>query len=112
MKVHRALIFTFAYAKDRCNKPNATPDFKVGDLVLVSTTNFNNIKGCKKLKYSSAVPFLIKALHGENSVEVELCDELSNTHTKVPGSLINPYKSGDAKIFPPKNKVSQHIPPV
>ncbi|MBW0583478.1 hypothetical protein O181_123193 [Austropuccinia psidii MF-1] len=40
---------SFAYAKDKWDKSHGTPDFKVGDLVLVSTTNFNNIKGCKKL---------------------------------------------------------------
>ncbi|MBW0569813.1 hypothetical protein O181_109528 [Austropuccinia psidii MF-1] len=59
---------SFAYAKDKWDKSHATPDFKVGDLVLVSTTNFNNIKGCKKLKDSFAGPFVIKALHGENAV--------------------------------------------
>ncbi|MBW0580460.1 hypothetical protein O181_120175 [Austropuccinia psidii MF-1] len=61
---------SFAYAKDKWDKPHATPDFKVGDLVLVSTTNFNNIKGCKKLKGSFEGPFVIKALHGENAIEV------------------------------------------
>ncbi|MBW0588017.1 hypothetical protein O181_127732 [Austropuccinia psidii MF-1] len=35
---------SFEYAKDKWDKSHATPDFKVGDLVLVSTTNFNNIK--------------------------------------------------------------------
>ncbi|MBW0478160.1 hypothetical protein O181_017875 [Austropuccinia psidii MF-1] len=65
---------SFAYAKDKWEKLPATPHFKVGDLVLVSTTNFNNIKGCKKLKYSFAGTFGIKDLHGENSVEVELSE--------------------------------------
>ncbi|MBW0565165.1 hypothetical protein O181_104880 [Austropuccinia psidii MF-1] len=40
----------FAYDKEKGDKTNATPDFKVGDLVLASTTDFNNIKVCKKLK--------------------------------------------------------------
>ncbi|MBW0547473.1 hypothetical protein O181_087188 [Austropuccinia psidii MF-1] len=35
---------SFAYAKDKWDKSNATPDFEVGDLVLVSTTNLNYIK--------------------------------------------------------------------
>ncbi|MBW0589679.1 hypothetical protein O181_129394 [Austropuccinia psidii MF-1] len=34
---------SFAYAKDKWDKSHSTPDFKVGDLVLVSTTNFKNI---------------------------------------------------------------------
>ncbi|MBW0480275.1 hypothetical protein O181_019990 [Austropuccinia psidii MF-1] len=67
---------SFAYAKDKWEKSHATPDFKVGDLVLVSTTNFNNIKGCEKLRHSFAGPFVIKAIHGENAVEVELSEEL------------------------------------
>ncbi|MBW0545680.1 hypothetical protein O181_085395 [Austropuccinia psidii MF-1] len=59
---------SFSYAKDKWDKSHATLDFKVDDLVLVSTTNFNDIKGCKKLKYSFAGPFVTKALHGENAV--------------------------------------------
>ncbi|MBW0538927.1 hypothetical protein O181_078642 [Austropuccinia psidii MF-1] len=42
----------FDYAKQKRDKSNKVPDFKVGDLVLVSTLNFNNIKGPKKLKDS------------------------------------------------------------
>ncbi|MBW0547310.1 hypothetical protein O181_087025 [Austropuccinia psidii MF-1] len=61
---------SFAYVQDKWDKSHATPDFKVGDLVLVSITNFNNIKGCKKLKDSFSGHFVIKALHGENAVEV------------------------------------------
>ncbi|MBW0529700.1 hypothetical protein O181_069415 [Austropuccinia psidii MF-1] len=60
----RCMEDSFAYAKDKLYQSHATPDLKVGDLVLVSTTNFHNIKGCKKLKDSFAGPFFIKALHG------------------------------------------------
>ncbi|MBW0594102.1 hypothetical protein O181_133817 [Austropuccinia psidii MF-1] len=67
----RLMEDSFAYAKDKGDKSHATPDCKVGDLVLVSTTSFNNIKGCKKLKASFSGTFVIKALHGENAVEVE-----------------------------------------
>ncbi|MBW0578395.1 hypothetical protein O181_118110 [Austropuccinia psidii MF-1] len=76
----RCMEDSFAYAKYKWDKSHATPDFKVGDLVLVSTTNFNNIKGCKMLKDCFAAPFVIKNLHGGNAVEVELCEELSNKH--------------------------------
>ncbi|MBW0534809.1 hypothetical protein O181_074524 [Austropuccinia psidii MF-1] len=108
----RCMEDSFEYAKDKWDKSHATADFKVGDLVLVSTTNFNNIRGCKKLKYSFAGPFVIKALHGENSVEVELSEELSNKHPTFPMSLIKPYKSSDAETFPLRNKVPQVIPPI
>ncbi|MBW0587487.1 hypothetical protein O181_127202 [Austropuccinia psidii MF-1] len=103
---------SFAYAKDKWDKSHATTDFKVGDLVLLSTTNFNNIKGCKKLKNSFAGPFDIKALHGENGVELELSEELSNKHPTIPVCLIKPYKSSDAETFSLRNKVPQLIPPI
>ncbi|MBW0559034.1 hypothetical protein O181_098749 [Austropuccinia psidii MF-1] len=55
---------SFAHSKDKWDKSHSTPDIKVGYLVLVSTTNFNSIKGCKKRKYSFSGTFVIKALHG------------------------------------------------
>ncbi|MBW0566841.1 hypothetical protein O181_106556 [Austropuccinia psidii MF-1] len=109
--VLRCMEDSFAYSKEKWDKSHATPDFKVGDLVLVSTTNFNNIKGCKKLKDSFSGPFVIKALHGENTVEVELSEELSNNHPTFPVSLIKAYKSSDTENFPLRNKTPQAIPP-
>ncbi|MBW0550565.1 hypothetical protein O181_090280 [Austropuccinia psidii MF-1] len=91
----RCMEDSFSYDKDKWDKSHETPDFKVGDLVLVSTTNFNNIKGCKNLKDSFAGPFVIKALHGENAVEVELSEEFTNKNPTFPVSLIKPYKSSD-----------------
>ncbi|MBW0593561.1 hypothetical protein O181_133276 [Austropuccinia psidii MF-1] len=108
----RCMEDSFAYAKDKWNKSHATPDFKIKDLILVSTTNFNKIKGCKKLKNFLAGPFVIKDLHGENSIEVELSEQLSNKHHTFPVSVIKTYKSGDTEKFPLRNKVSHHIPPV
>ncbi|MBW0464418.1 hypothetical protein O181_004133 [Austropuccinia psidii MF-1] len=103
---------SFSYAQDQWDKSHATPDYKVGDLVLVSTTHLDNIKGFKKLKDSFAVPFVIKALHGENAIEVELSDELSNKHPTFPVSLVKPYKSSDAETFPMRNKAPHHILPI
>ncbi|MBW0592777.1 hypothetical protein O181_132492, partial [Austropuccinia psidii MF-1] len=103
---------SFAYAKDKWDESHATPDFKVGDLVLVSTTNLNNIKGCKKLKDSFAGAFVLNALHGENAVEVELSEELSNKHPTLPVSLIKPYESSDSETFPLRNKDPQVMPPI
>ncbi|MBW0507547.1 hypothetical protein O181_047262 [Austropuccinia psidii MF-1] len=62
----------FEYANQKWDKSYKTPEFKVGDLILVSTFNFNNIKHPKKLKDSFAGPFIIKPLHGTNAVEVKL----------------------------------------
>ncbi|MBW0566547.1 hypothetical protein O181_106262 [Austropuccinia psidii MF-1] len=108
----RCIKDSFAYAKDKWDKSHATPDFKVRDLVHVPTTNFKNIKGFKKLKDYFAGPFFIKALHGENEIEVESSEELSNKHTTFPISLVKLYKSSDAEKFPLRNEFPQHIPPI
>ncbi|MBW0535406.1 hypothetical protein O181_075121 [Austropuccinia psidii MF-1] len=63
---------SFEYATQKWDKSHKNPEFKVGDLILAPTLNFNNIKGQKKSKDSFAGPFIIKALHGTNSVQVEL----------------------------------------
>ncbi|MBW0522288.1 hypothetical protein O181_062003 [Austropuccinia psidii MF-1] len=57
-------------------------------------------------------PFVIKAFHGENAVEVELSEEFSNKHPKFPVSLIEAYKSSDAEKFPLRNEAPQAIPPI
>ncbi|MBW0566920.1 hypothetical protein O181_106635, partial [Austropuccinia psidii MF-1] len=69
---NRFMKDSFKYEKERWDKSHEPPDFKIGDLFLVSTPNFNNIKGPKKLKDFFAGPFMIKALHGPNAVQVEL----------------------------------------
>ncbi|MBW0518284.1 hypothetical protein O181_057999 [Austropuccinia psidii MF-1] len=45
------------------------PDFKGGDQVLVSTLNFNNLKGQKKMRDSFLGPFNIIELIRKNAVE-------------------------------------------
>ncbi|MBW0482646.1 hypothetical protein O181_022361 [Austropuccinia psidii MF-1] len=105
----RCMEDSFSYSKDKWKKSNGTPNLGVGDLVLLSTTNFNNIKGCKKLKDSFAGPFDIKAHNGENGIEVELFQELSNRHPTFPVSLIMSYKQGhhwDSRKIPQKNAFS------
>ncbi|MBW0518064.1 hypothetical protein O181_057779 [Austropuccinia psidii MF-1] len=81
----------FKYAKERWDKPHKPPDFNIGDLALVSSLYFNNIKGPKKLKYSFAGPLMIKALHGPNAVQLDLTGELMNKNPALPLSLIKPY---------------------
>ncbi|MBW0476915.1 hypothetical protein O181_016630 [Austropuccinia psidii MF-1] len=49
----------FEYEKQKWDKSHKVPDFKVGDLVLVSTLNFININGSKKYKDSYLGPFLL-----------------------------------------------------
>ncbi|MBW0494033.1 hypothetical protein O181_033748 [Austropuccinia psidii MF-1] len=100
------------YAKERWYKSHKPHDFKIGDLVLVSTLNFNNIRGPKKLKGSFAGPFMIKALHGPNAVQFELAGELMKKHLTFPVSLIKPYNSSDKELFPLQNKPPLEIPPL
>ncbi|MBW0539227.1 hypothetical protein O181_078942 [Austropuccinia psidii MF-1] len=79
----------FDYAKKKWDKSHKVPDFKVGELVLVSTLNFNNIQGPKKLKDSYVGSFSIVSLHGTNAVQVEVSGELESKNPTFPVSLIN-----------------------
>ncbi|MBW0544965.1 hypothetical protein O181_084680 [Austropuccinia psidii MF-1] len=81
-------------------------------IVLVSTLNFNNIKGPKKLKYSYLGPFVIFALHGNNAVQVELSGELENKHPTSPVSLIKQYQPADKELLPSRNPTPLSVPPV
>ncbi|MBW0465746.1 hypothetical protein O181_005461 [Austropuccinia psidii MF-1] len=72
----QSINYTFEYDKQKWDKGQKVPDFKVGDLVLVSTSNFNNIKGLKKLNYSYGGYFFIVSLHGTNAFQVEFSCEL------------------------------------
>ncbi|MBW0482286.1 hypothetical protein O181_022001 [Austropuccinia psidii MF-1] len=72
---YRFMQDSFKYSKERWDKSHKPPAFKVGDLVLVSTLNFVNIKGSKKLKDCFAGPLMIKALHGTNAVKLEITGE-------------------------------------
>ncbi|MBW0551739.1 hypothetical protein O181_091454 [Austropuccinia psidii MF-1] len=109
---NRCMQDYFKYAKERWDLIDKPPDFKIGDLVLVSTLTFNNIKGPKKLKDSFAGPFMIKALHGPNAVQLELTGELMNKHPAFPVSLIKPYSSSDKELFALRNKPPLEIPPL
>ncbi|MBW0496540.1 hypothetical protein O181_036255 [Austropuccinia psidii MF-1] len=109
---NRCMQDSFKYAKERCNKSHKPPDLKIGDLVLVSTLNFNNIKGQKKLKDSFAGPFMIKELHRPNAVQLELTGELMNKHSIFPVILIKPYSSSEKELFPLRNKPPLEIPPL
>ncbi|MBW0585036.1 hypothetical protein O181_124751 [Austropuccinia psidii MF-1] len=102
----------FDYAKQKWYNSHKVPYFKVGDLVLVSTLNFTNNKGPKKLEDSYVGPFVIFALHGTNSVQVELSGELENKHPTFPVSLIKPYQPADKEWFPLRNPTPLTVPPV
>ncbi|MBW0573863.1 hypothetical protein O181_113578 [Austropuccinia psidii MF-1] len=102
----------FEYPKQKWDKSHKVPDFKVGDLVLASSLNFNNIKDPKNLKDSDVGPFVIVALHGTNAVQVELSGELENKKSTFPVSLIKPYQPTDKECFPLRNPTPLTVPPV
>ncbi|MBW0551814.1 hypothetical protein O181_091529 [Austropuccinia psidii MF-1] len=95
---------SFKYAKERWDKSHKPPDFKVQDLVLVSTLNLNNIKGQKKIKYSFSGPSMIRALNGPNAVKLEFTGELMNKHSTFPLVLIKTFISSDKELFLQRNK--------
>ncbi|MBW0572283.1 hypothetical protein O181_111998 [Austropuccinia psidii MF-1] len=99
----------FEYAKLKWDKSHKAPEFKVGDLILVSTLNFNNIQGPKKLKNSFA-QFIIKALHGTNAVQVELSTELENKNPAFPVSIVKHYTSSNKELFPLRNETPLAVP--
>ncbi|MBW0544931.1 hypothetical protein O181_084646 [Austropuccinia psidii MF-1] len=103
---------SFKYSKQKLDQSHKPPDFKIGDFVLVSTLNFNNIKGPEKLKDFFAGPFMLKALHGPNAVQLKLTGELINKHPTFPVRLIKPYSSSYKELFPLRNKLPLEIPPL
>ncbi|MBW0524695.1 hypothetical protein O181_064410 [Austropuccinia psidii MF-1] len=97
----QSMDVVFDYAKQKWDKRNKVPDLKVGGLVLVSTLNFDNIKGPKKLKDYYVGSFVIVALHGNNAFQVELSGELENKQpTLYPTPLTVPpvEQNEDKKI--------------
>ncbi|MBW0568066.1 hypothetical protein O181_107781 [Austropuccinia psidii MF-1] len=80
------------------------PDFKEGDQVLVSTLNFKNLKGPKKMRDSFGGPFNIIKLIGKNAVEVKLTEEFSRKHPIFPEFLVKPYFQTEEDKFPSKKK--------
>ncbi|MBW0558391.1 hypothetical protein O181_098106 [Austropuccinia psidii MF-1] len=102
----------FDYVKQKWDKSHKVPEFKVGDLVLLSTLNLNNIKGPNKLKYYYVGPFVIFSLHGTNAVQVELSGESENKHHTFPVSLIKTYLPAEKELFPLRNPTPLNVPPV
>ena len=100
------------YNKERWDKTHKEHVFQVGDQVLISTQNFNNIKGPKKLKAAFVGPFIIKALHGSNAVEVILTGELERKHPTFPISLLKPYIDPQKDKFPMRKDPIIEIPPL
>ncbi|MBW0471695.1 hypothetical protein O181_011410 [Austropuccinia psidii MF-1] len=96
------------YSKQRWDKSHMETDFKEADQVLVSTLNFNNLKGTKKMRDSFLGPFTIINLVGKNAVEVKLTEEFSWKRPVFPVSLGKPYFQTEEDKFPPGRKSPHH----
>ncbi|MBW0538096.1 hypothetical protein O181_077811 [Austropuccinia psidii MF-1] len=88
------------YNKQRWDKSHMESDFKEGDQVLVSTRNFNNLKGPKKMRDSFVGLFTIIKLIGKKAVEFKLAEEFSRKHPVFPVSLVKPYFQTEEEKFP------------
>ncbi|MBW0482610.1 hypothetical protein O181_022325 [Austropuccinia psidii MF-1] len=80
------------------------PDFKEGDQVLVSTLNFSNIEGPKKMRVLFVRSFTIIKLIVKNEVEVRLKEEFSRKNPVFPVSLVKPYFQTEEDTFPSRRK--------
>ncbi|MBW0466255.1 hypothetical protein O181_005970 [Austropuccinia psidii MF-1] len=92
------------YNKQRWEKSHMKPDFQEGDQVLVSTLNFNDLKGPKKIRDSFVGPFTIFTLIGKNQVQFKLTEEFSRKHPVFPVSLVMPYFQTEEDKFPSRKK--------
>ncbi|MBW0549556.1 hypothetical protein O181_089271 [Austropuccinia psidii MF-1] len=92
------------YNKQRWDKAHMQPDFKEESQVLVSTLNFNNLKGPKKTRDSFVRPFNIIKLIGKNAVEVKLTEKSSRKHPIFPVFLVKQYFQTEEDKFPSKKK--------
>ncbi|MBW0460493.1 hypothetical protein O181_000208 [Austropuccinia psidii MF-1] len=101
----------FEYAKQKLDKSHEVPDFKLVDLVLVSTLNFDKIKGQMKIKNPYVVPFVNFSLPGTNAVQVELSGELENKHPTFLVILMKPYQPADKELFSLTNPTPLILPP-
>ncbi|MBW0531227.1 hypothetical protein O181_070942 [Austropuccinia psidii MF-1] len=100
------------YAKKKWDKIHKTQEFKFGDLLLVSTLSFDNIKDPNKLEDSFAGLLIITALHGTNAIQVELSGELENKHPTFPVSLVKNYTSSEKELFLLINETPFEVPPL
>ncbi|MBW0500459.1 hypothetical protein O181_040174 [Austropuccinia psidii MF-1] len=96
---HKCIAEAKEYKKEKYDKTHMEPDFQEGDQVLVSTLNFNSLKGQKKMRDSFVGPFNKIKLRGKNAVEAILTEGFSRKHTVFPVSLVKPYfQTGEDKF--------------
>ncbi|MBW0468214.1 hypothetical protein O181_007929 [Austropuccinia psidii MF-1] len=80
------------------------PDFKEGHQVLVSTLNFNNLKGPKQMRAPFVGTYTIIKLIGRKAVEAKLTQEFSRKYPVFPVSLVKPYFQKEEDKFPSRRR--------
>ena len=58
----------FEYSKEKWDKGHTPSTINVGDRVMISTVNFTNLQGAKKLQDTFVGPFLVIGKQGPNAV--------------------------------------------
>ncbi|MBW0567206.1 hypothetical protein O181_106921 [Austropuccinia psidii MF-1] len=92
------------YIKQRWDKSYMEPDFKEGDRVLVSTLNFNNLEGQKKMRDTFVGLFTIIKMIGKNAVEFKPPEGFSTKHPVFLVSLVKPYFQKKEDKYPSRRK--------
>ncbi|MBW0507231.1 hypothetical protein O181_046946 [Austropuccinia psidii MF-1] len=70
----------------------------------MSTLNFNNFNGPKRMRELFVGTFTIIKLIGKNEVEVKLTEEFSRKHPVFPVGLVKPYFQTEEDKFPFRKK--------
>ena len=100
------------YNKNRWDKTHKSSDIKVGDQVLISTVNFANMEGPRKLRDAFIGPFVVKAFHGPNAIEVILTGDYMRKHPTFPISLVKKYITSNRNDQSKDTQINVVIPPL
>ncbi|MBW0479087.1 hypothetical protein O181_018802 [Austropuccinia psidii MF-1] len=88
------------YNKKRYDKTHMETEFKEGYQVLLSTLNFNNLKGPNKMRDSFVGPFTIIKLVGKNAVERGEDRFLCRKKTPTPPDIVEvEHSPGPVKMI-------------
>ena len=88
-----------AFKKNKCDKSHNNHQIQVGDRVLISTVNFQNLGGKNKLK-DMFILFFVKVLNGLNAVEFILTEVFNLKCPSFPISFVKKYEAKEEEPSP------------
>ncbi|MBW0519846.1 hypothetical protein O181_059561 [Austropuccinia psidii MF-1] len=103
---------SFEYAKQECDKSHKNLEVKLGNLILASTFNFNNIKGPKKLKDSFSGSFIIKHPSWDQCSTDRNFRRIGKKKSNFSCYLVKHCPSRDKDLFPLRNETPLEVPPL